>query len=661
MCGIVGVLSFDNSAYRITNKQLTRMRDTMVHRGPDGGANWISADGRVGLGHRRLSIIDLTTAANQPMTNEDGSLWVVFNGEIYNHAEIRAELVATGRHTWKTDHSDTEVILHAFELWGIDAIQRFRGMFAFALWNESARELWLVRDRIGVKPLYYSVHHGRITFASEIKALLEDPEQPREVNDVALQDYLSFLTTPAPDTLFAGIHKLAGGTWLRIRPDGSIRESRYWDVWDHTRPMTDVPEEEIAHRILDELRTAVRLRQVSDVPVGVFLSGGIDSSTNAALFSKGDGGPVKTFTVGYDADYGSYKNELDYARLMARTISAEHHERILTADDLLRFLPRMVRLQDEPIGDPVCVPVFYVSELARKNGVIVCQVGEGADELFWGYPTWKLKLRLQQLGDLVPRPLLGLAARGVALAGGGDSLEHEAVARVAAGKPLFWGGVDAFRHSMKERLFSPRMRARLGGRTSWEALRPIWTRFQGKAWETSPLNWMSYVDLSLRLPELLLMRVDKMSMGMSIEGRVPFLDHKFVELAMSIPQAVKTRNGTLKHILKRAVRGTIPDELIDRQKQGFGVPVYEWLLGPLGKKTHDELDHFCRATDYFDREAILHMARAERGARLWYLLNLSMWWREYIAQDTAPQPERESIGWSEMPRSTAASARAQAT
>ncbi len=257
------------------------------------------------------------------MTNEDGSLRLVYNGEIYNHAEIRRELEAVGRHSWKTDHSDSEVILHAFEEWGIDCVHRFRGMFAIALWDARQRQLWLVRDRIGVKPLYYSLHHGQIAFASEIKAILQDPRQERAVDEESLYHYLSFLTTPAPRTLFRGIRKLAAGTWIRLDQTGALEEQRYWDVWDHTTPFQSIDEDEIAERLLAELRTAVRLRKVSDVPVGVFLSGGIDSSTNAALFSEGEQTPVRTFSVGYRGDYASYQNEFRFARLMANQVGMD--------------------------------------------------------------------------------------------------------------------------------------------------------------------------------------------------------------------------------------------------------------------------------------------------------------------------------------------------
>ena len=636
MCGLAGVLSFRDSVFQVSSTYLKDMIDTMLHRGPDGEGIWISPDRHVGLGHRRLSIIDLSAAASQPMSNEDGSMWVVFNGEIYNHAEIRDELERIGGHQWKTDHSDTEVILHAYEEWGTDCLHRFRGMFAIALWDGRRRELWLVRDRIGIKPIYYSVHHGRITFASEIKALLQDSQQERALDEEALYHFLSFLTTPAPQTLFKGIRKLPGGTWLRVREDGGIQESRYWDVLEHTEPLLNSSEEEIAERILHELRTAVQLRKVSDVPVGVFLSGGIDSSVNTALFSEGESGTVKCFSIGYDGDYRTYQNELHYARRMASYVGAEYHERILTQDDLLEFLPAMVRLQDEPIADPVCVPVYYVSKLARDNGVTVCQVGEGSDELFCGYPSWKRRLRLQRLGSLpLPGALKGVGLLGLRLAGRQEKREYEWLRRNVERLPIFWGGAEAFTEIHKRSLLSPRLRKQFAELSSWNTLKPIRERFEEKAWEKSPLQWMSFLDLNLRLPELLLMRVDKMSMGVSLEARVPFLDHKFVELAMSIPESVKTRGGELKLILKMSVRGLIPDELIDRKKQGFGVPVYEWFLDRLGEFARKELTSFCQETDFLSPAAVMQLLEQRDGERAWYLLNLALWWKQYVCSESS--------------------------
>lgn len=632
MCGIVGTLVFDGGSFRVTEPYLVKMRDRMVHRGPDGAGLWIEAGGRIGLGHRRLSIIDLASSAAQPMPNEDERLWIAFNGEIYNHAAIRRELETLGGHRWRTDHSDTEVILHAFETWGIGCLDKFRGMFAIALWDGRRRELWLIRDRIGVKPLYYSLHHGRLTFASEIKALLEDPDQPKALHEESLFHYLSFLTAPAPQTPFHGIKKIPGGTWLRVQADGTIEERRYWDVWDHTAPLVGRSDGDIAACVLEKLRESVALRKVSDVPVGVFLSGGVDSSTNAALFSQGEARPVRTFTIGYDREYASYRNELAYARLVANHVGAEHHERLLSVDDLINFLPQMVVLQDEPIADPVCIPVYYVSQLARERGVIVCQVGEGADELFWGYPAWKTALQLEAWNRW-PVPFFAKRC-GLHLLrwiGQGESFHYERLRRGLLNQPVFWGGAEAFPEALKQRLLSPSLRKRFRDLTSWEAIRPIRQRFEAKAWEQSPLQWMSYLDLNFRLPELLLMRVDKMSMGAGLEARVPFLDHEFVQMAMSIPEAVKTRGGVMKTLLKQAVRGVIPDRIIDRPKQGFGVPVHEWMQGRLGSLMQETLTDFCRRTDLLDGAEAMRVLRDQRDPRGWYLFNLALWWRTYLA------------------------------
>ncbi|MFC1608485.1 asparagine synthase (glutamine-hydrolyzing) [Candidatus Latescibacterota bacterium] len=633
MCGITGALVFKNGTFSVTEPYIIKMRDVMEHRGPDGAGVWVAPDGRIGLGHRRLSIIDLSESATQPMCNEDGSLWVSFNGEIYNHAEIRDELENSGGHIWKTDHSDTEVILHAFEEWGIECLNRFRGMFAIAIWDTRQRALWLVRDRIGIKPLYYSIHHGRITFASEIKALLKDPDQVRTVNEEALYHYLSFITTPAPQTLFEGIRKLPGGTWLRVSEDGTIRENRYWDVWDNTEPTDRMNEDEIAERLLAELRTAVKYRKESDVPLGVFLSGGVDSSTNSVLFSEDEADPVKTFTIGYEHDYGSYKNETHYARKMADILGASYNERLLNIDDLFDFLPQMIWLQDEPIADPVCIPVYYVSKLARDNGVTVCQVGEGADELFCGYPQWKTALRMANLNDTIS--LKWLKKLGFShlrhIPRVRNIIREEWIERASNDRPLFWGAVDIFQDREKAALLSPRLREQFNGFSSWEAIKHDYSRFTEKAWEKSNLNWMSYADLNLRLPELLLMRVDKMSMGVSLECRVPFLDHKFVEFAMSIPESVKMKNGTLKHILKKSVRGLVPDELIDRKKQGFGVPIYEWFFDRLGERTREEMASFCDQTDFLDKKEVFRRIDHGHGVHTWFLLNFALWWKEFIS------------------------------
>jgi len=625
MCGIVGVLGFQNSAFRVTKPYLAHLRDQMVHRGPDGAGLWIDPALNVGLGHRRLAIVDLSPEADQPMCNEDGSLWVSFNGEIYNHAELRQELNRIRPRHWKTHHSDTEVIVHAFEEWGIDCLNRFRGMFAIAIWDGRSREMWLTRDRIGIKPLYYTLDNGRLAFASEIKALFADPLQSRDIDEESLFHYLSFLTTPAPRTLYRGIRKLQAGTWLRVRPNGNVQEHRYWDVWDHTNPLIGVPEDELVERLMAELRTAIRLRKMADVPIGVFLSGGIDSSINATLFAEGESKQVHTFTVGYDGNFPSAPNETEYARRTAARVGASHHEILLNVGDAIGFLETMAKLQDEPIADPVCVPIYYLSKLAREHGCIVCQAGEGSDELFCGYPLWLRFLQLQSADRLpVPSVIKRLGLGALAAAGKDQTAHYEWLRRGANGNPVFWGGEEAYTHVQKLRLLHPDLRKRFRGLTSWDAISPIRERFLANAWEKSDLHWMSYLDLNLRLPELLLMRVDKMSMGVSLEARVPFLDHKFVELALSIPTKAKLGSGGTKYLLKRAVRGLLPDEIIDRRKQGFNVPLPEWFNGALGETARSELQAFCADTSFLDIKEVTKLLDSPARASAWYLLNFAL-------------------------------------
>jgi asparagine synthase (glutamine-hydrolysing) len=633
VCGIAGILTLGDSAARIDADLLERMRDAMTHRGPDGAGLWIDDDHRVGLAHRRLAIVDLSPRAAQPMANEDGAIRIVYNGEIYNHAELRAELERTGRHRWRTDHADTEVILHAYEEWGIGCLERFRGMFAFALWDARQRELLLVRDRLGVKPLYvaHDAARGRIAFASELKALLADPDQRRTVDEESFHHALSFLTVPAPRTLFAGIEKLAAGTWMRVGADGRVEQRRWWDVLDHAR-LADGTDDALAARVLEELRTAVSLRTRSDVPVGVFLSGGVDSSTNAVLFAQTTAAPLRTFSIGYRGTHASCGDELPHARFVAAKIGGEHHERILEEDDLLDFLPEMVWHQDEPIADPVCVPVHYVSRLARDHSVIVCQVGEGADELFCGYPFWLTQIRLQRWADRrATRPGQAALLAAIRAVGRGDGRKAAWLERSLAGRPIFWGGAESFTDARVRAILSPRLRRRLAGLSAWDAIAPIRARFEEKAWSRDPLSWMTYLDVSVRLPELLLMRVDRMSMIASLEARVPFLDHRFVELAMSVPSAAKIRGGEPKALLKRAVRGVIPDEVIDRPKQGFGVPVREWMGGRLGEVARREIRSFAADADLLDPGAVEALLRRGDASLIWHLLNVALWWRRFIA------------------------------
>lgn len=632
MCGIVGTLAFSGGNYKISKSLLAGMRDTMIHRGPDGSGIWINQNKTIGLGHRRLAIIDLSEQAGQPMSNSDGSVWLTFNGEIYNHAEIKSTLIKLGYTNWKTDHSDTEVLLHAFEYWGIDCVDHLIGMFAFAIWDNRSEELWLVRDRLGIKPLYYSRQSNRISFASEIKALIADPDQERSINDKALFHYLSFLTSPAPLTLFEGIFKVPNATWIKISKHGEITERRYWDPLENSVDLSDATDVEISTELLNKLDKAVKRRSVSDVPVGVFLSGGIDSSINTKLFSESQKGNISAFSISYPDDVNSYKDEMIYAKEVAKAVNANHYIKKLTVEDLNNFLPDMIRLQDEPIGDPVCVPIYYVSKLARENDVIVCQVGEGADELFFGYPGWKRILNLAKANEVpIPKFIKSLGLKSLSIAGYQNRMQYEYLRRSINNQHIFWGGAEAFPDTMKKALFNKNYAKQFDEHTSWEVIEPIRNRFESKVNKDNHLRWMSYLDLNYRLPELLLMRVDKMSMGTSVEARVPFLDHSVVEFAMSIPSSEIIKNGVLKYPLKQAVRGLIPDQIINRPKQGFGIPMGDWFSGKLMQNASKDINEFCGETGIFDSKIVSHLIRQTNSPQPWYLMNLAMWWKTYVA------------------------------
>lgn len=638
MCGIAGVYNFGGREGAMDPTILAQMRDVMVHRGPDDQGLYMSPDRRVGMAFRRLAIIDLSPAGNQPMSNEDGSIWISFNGEIYNHRQLREGLEARG-HRYRS-RSDTETIVHLYEEKGLAAIEDLEGMFAIAIWDSRRQRFFLVRDRIGVKPLYYTVRNGAVIYGSEIKAILKHPWVERDMDPMALYHYLTFITTPAPLTLFKDIRKLPGGYVLEFDADGRVTEHQYWDAIV-PRPERPLSEEDTIAEVRRLLRAAVAKRMMSDVPFGVFLSGGIDSSTNVALMAELMDRPVDTFTVAFKQD--QQYNELDYARQIAREFSTNHHEVLIDEQDLIDFIPRLVFHQDEPIADPVCVPLYYVSKLVRDNGTIVVQVGEGSDELFCGYGTymaflnlyrkaWRymemFPLPLRKLGYLAARPLMDLTGKGKF---------NDFLRRAATGEALFWGGAIAYYESDKRPLLTGAFWESIGRPTSYDWPRQYLERIQ-RARGGDFLESMTYLELKIRLAELLLMRVDKITMATSVEARVPFLDHKLVEFAMNIPTALKVKGNTPKYILKKAVEGIIPHNIIYRKKQGFGAPINEWLLRSFGEYAERTvMSSRLRERGIFDYGHIGQMFRAHRTGKanlamqLWALVNLSAWYDHWIS------------------------------
>lgn len=662
MCGIAGIFHYLPLAAvnPITPTVLEAMRDMMAHRGPDGAGAWISEDHRVGLAFRRLAILDLSDVALQPMPNEEGSVWITFNGEIYNHLPLRHALMEAG-HTFRTDHSDTEVIVHGFEEWGIEGLlQRLQGMFAIAIWDAGQQTLHLVRDRIGIKPLYFAFHRGKALWASEIKGLLAHPDLPRELEEIGMYHYLSFMTTPAPLTMFKGIYKIPAAHRIEVPMGGTPRIHRYWDVMAEGKGYFTETDE---HFYIDETRrlleAAVKSHMMSDVPYGAFLSGGVDSSTNVALMKKYSDRPVSTFTVGF-SDHTEF-NEMDHARRVSKMFGTQHHEVLIEERDMTCYLDQLIHSQDEPIADWVCIPLYFVSKLVRDNGTTVVQVGEGADEQFCGYASYMGYLKLQEkyfrpFQRFVPRPLQNLAATSLEfLAEWRVGLEPyaELVRRAASGREAFWTGALVFHDSLKKRLIPDPSKITPGVDPSLVATgicppemldRDTFSIIQSQYAEADRLRpgadyltRMTYNEFQTRLPELLLMRVDKVTMSTSIEARVPFLDHKLVEFTMRIPMDMKIHGGMPKFIGKKIAEEFLPKDLVYRKKMGFAAPMSAWLRGNFGKRVEAELmASNLLASPIFDRGRIRDLMRLHRegrqdnSAQIWTLYNLVCWHRHWI-------------------------------
>ncbi len=582
MCGLAGILSFSDQ-FPASERDVVSMRDAMVHRGPDDAGVWIDGAGRVAVGHRRLSIIDLSEAGRQPMTNEDGTVLVVFNGEIYNYLELRSRLEQQG-HSFRS-HTDTETIVHAYEEHGVDFVDQIDGMFAIAVYDLTRRRLVLARDRLGVKPLYYATRPGQLMFSSEIKALLRHPRISPELDEHGAIEYLRYGSTVAPRTIFVGIRKLAPAQRVVVDSDGATVVDTYWNPFNASERarLRDAEPDEIKSELLGHLRRSVALRMQTDVPFGVFLSGGLDSSTNVALVSELQDEPVRTFSI----DTRDSTSERDHARLVADHFRTDHTEIQITEQRFAEALATATYFADEPNPDWACVPTLLLAQTAKSAGTTVVQLGEGADEIFHGYREWHLARRT--LAALAGSPLpvrVAVAAGGGWLARHGGALAQraEAVVDVARDRVPFAGGAIDFRDDVRRRTMTAGLAA-----VAEPSRAPEWWHAAERL-EQHPdyAQRMSYVDLQQRLPEMLLMRVDKMTMAASVEGREPFLDRRLVEFALALPPELKYHRGRTKLAMRAAVTPLLPPLPARRAKQGFTTPVVGWLHGELGDRLRAE-------------------------------------------------------------------------
>jgi asparagine synthase (glutamine-hydrolysing) len=659
MCGIVG--SFHPRAAASEPCVIERMRDRMAHRGPDGARLWLSGDRRCALGHRRLAIIDLSDIAAQPMSNSAGTVTMIFNGEIYNHAELRRELQALGKYEWKTDHSDTEVLLHAYEEWGLECVKKFYGMFAVAFYDSrdpGRPALHLIRDRVGIKPIYFTrTYQGEWLFASEIRALTAHPDVTPEMDRTAFWHYLTFIVAPAPLTMFRGIFKLPAGHTLTIDHHGDATARQYWDCRpDRTTTLSerDISETEAVAELTRLLKQSISRRMVSDVPFGVLLSGGVDSSVNVALMSELMSRPVTTFTIGYEGkeDY----NEFQFARRIASRYKTDHHETLINRDEMQKFLPLLVRLQDEPIADNVCIPLYFLARLVKESGTTVVQVGEGADENFLGY-WWCEHYRRMDEAVYEParqhqpwwrRVQAALGQPRAALSG--EGLEVQARAR--RGEELFWGGAVCWWGDRRRQLtpnlapFEQGIDCPVPGLVpdghrlldSHRVVRDIVGPLDGHLDDPALLQKIPYLEMKLRLSEHLLMRVDKLTMAHSIEARVPFLDHDVVDFATRLPASYKLSDAVGKKVLKKAAEPYLDHDMIYRQKQGFGAPMEEWFReGDFGARCLAAFERSALRKDGFiDDQYFTGLlkdqiaGRANASFQVWTVMNAVLWHASWV-------------------------------
>lgn len=633
MCGICGKITFN--AGEIDRNIIQRMTDALAHRGPDEEGVYLSggmsqnSPVRVALGHRRLKIIDLSSNGHQPMCNEDGSVWIAYNGEIYNFKELRIELEEK-KHIFKSN-TDTEVIIHLYEELGVECVKHLRGMFAFAIWDKKNERLFLARDRLGKKPLNYAFRNGNLIFSSEIGPILEDPSISRSVKIESLHNYLSYLYVPYPETMFEGINKLAPAHIL-VWEKGEIKIEKYWSL-SYAKKIK-IPQEEYCQRILDLFTDAIKSRLISDVPLGVFLSGGIDSSAVVALMSKVLNRPVKTFSIGFNE--ASF-NELRYARIVAKAFSTEHKEYVVTPK-ALDILPKLIRHFGEPFADSSSIPEYYLSELARKD-VTVALSGDAGDELFAGYDRYAAN-KLAGYYSLFPRLFRNRISRflekfpeSTAKKGIIKRIKRFTNAGDLPKEKRYAAWVSVFDNMLKGKIYSPRMRERLGNIDSCDYILDAYSKSDAADFIDSTL----FVDTMTYLPNDLLVKVDIVSMANSLEVRSPFLDHKLVEFAAQIPSSLKLKGLTTKYILKQALRKLLPKEIIQRRKEGFGVPVSRWFQNEIRDYTYNLLlSKPSIERGYFRPEAIKEMlnehasGKIDHGQRIWVLLNFELWHQAFI-------------------------------
>lgn len=631
MCGINGLFLSEGRSATEMAPLIAAMNKALVHRGPDDEGYWHDRQGIIHMGHRRLSIIDLSSAGHQPMTSKAGDA-IVFNGEIYNYKDLRKTL----EDFESTSESDTAVLLELCRKKWTASTDSLNGMYAFAYWSESKQTLFLARDRSGKKPLYFSQQNGVFAFSSEIKALLTLPSIKSEPDEEALYHFLTFNQLPPPFTLFKGIQKLGPSEFLLVNSNGISRQ-HYWEP--QIKDLSKLKEEEAAEQVLESLRQSVQYRMVADVPVGAFLSGGVDSSAVVALMRETSDQSIKTYSVGFEGqpDY----DERKHAEKISALFHTEHHEKIVKPDDIAGHLDDIVAAFDEPMADATCIPIYFISQLARQNKTIVVQTGDGADELFAGYSGWKKYKSLYPAYEVYSR-FPAIIRKGVAaIAGetGSSEVIQEMLSRAVNKEEFFWGGARAFKESSKRRFLNT---AYLEKSVNWNSSSVIhdyhdsFNRTYSIRAGGDPLDWMCYLGYRFQIPSKYLHRMDRLGMAHSIEIRCPFLDYNLVNLALSLPGRYKIKNGTPKYILKKSLEKILPHETLYRKKMGFCVPLKEWAGDIMIDYTREHMRSFVANTGFFNEEGLQHLMRQIKAGntsytnQLWTVYFLMAWFKKWM-------------------------------
>ena len=628
MCGIAGFITKTNDRSDERAAKLDAMCRVITHRGPDEQGTAI--EGRAAMGMRRLSIIDLATG-QQPIYNTDDTKLIVFNGEIYNYLELKKDLESRG-HRFRTN-SDTETIIHAYDEYGVDCVNHLRGMFAFAIWDNREQSLFLARDRVGKKPLFYTVTaDGTFVFGSELKVLLTHGGVTREIEHGALDSYLTFGYVPEELCIFRGVYKLEPGYFL-IFKNGEIRTEKYWD-FDYSQPSLDEPEDKIAGDLLEHLREAVEIRLISEVPLGAFLSGGVDSSAIVGLMSQAMDQPVKTFSIGFNED--SF-NELKYARLAAEHFKTDHHEFIVTPD-LVNVVDDLVWHFDEPFADSSALPTYMVSKLAREHVTVILS-GDGGDELFAGYTRYvtdRKRSGLEHLPSAIRKNLMRPLSKALPNNMPGKNYLFN-ISLDAAGRYI--DSISHFNGPKKRALYSEAVRNKMNG--SFALGEKLYREIVASSASDDQVDNLLYLDSKTYLPGDILTKVDRMTMASSLEARSPLVDHKLIEYVTRIPSHLKLKGTETKYIFKKAIAALVPRDILNREKQGFGVPINEWINSQLKDRIREDLaDRRTLERGYFDAKYIrLLLDEHSRGRRdhshaLWTLWMLELWHRKYIDQSS---------------------------